>query len=220
MAGAGLHIDPQSVSHRCTVESPDYQPLTPLDWVVLDFTDGKRSFEDISNLVPATAEQLAESYIHLRLLKFITWESASKRSESPETSRHRVNSMRMTLDDKETTFNSKPSANAAPSLSVISDEVCAQYLPAHWIPKFRAFQAELTDETLDIPIETQLFAEFIYLHLSSMTHQDLLCLPEGCKDKAKVRQGYMVRTKQFHPDRYFRKNIGPFTPRLRQYSRP
>jgi hypothetical protein len=72
----------------------------------------------------------------------------------------------------------------------------------------------MVDETLDIPVETQIFAEFIFQNLSSMTHQDLLGLPEGCKDKAAVRQGYMLRTKQFHPDRYFRKNIGIFTPRI------
>lgn len=224
MAGTGLYVDPQTVSRRCTVSSPDYQPLTPLDWVVLDFTDGLRSLEGMSRLVPATHEQLAEAYIHLRLLGFITWTPVEKRS-NPESKQQVDTRSQLPPVMTHHTYASEKThgaeslstplkAKSAPSLHQISDEVCAQYLPAHWIEKFRSFQPEMVDETLDIPVETQIFAEFIFQNLSSMTHQDLLGLPEGSKDKAAVRQGYMLRTKQFHPDRYFRKNIGVFTPRI------
>lgn len=232
MAGTGLYVDPQAVGRRCAVKSPDYQPLTPLDWVVLDFTDGLRSLDEMSQLVPATHEQLAESYIHLRLLGFITWNPTGNRSKPQPASRPKssdsfdkhshlppVLNQSDTMDPNKTMgigsfIASMASVQLPPSPHQISDEVCAQYLPSHWIARFREFQPELVDESLDIPVETQIFAEFIYQNLSSMTHQDLLGLPEGSKDKAAVRQGYMLRTKQFHPDRYFRKNIGPFTPRI------
>ena len=70
--GEGLHIDPQTVARRCSSDMPDYSELTPLDWVVLDFTDGVQTFEEILDKLPTTSDRLAEAYVHLRLLGFLT----------------------------------------------------------------------------------------------------------------------------------------------------
>ena len=59
-----------------------------------------------------------------------------------------------------------------------------------------------------------MFAEFIYEHLSTLTPAELLGLEEDEVTRVLVKQAYMMRTRQFHPDRYFRKNIGVFAPRI------
>ena len=78
----GLHVDPQVVAHRNPIKSPDYQQLTPLDWVVLDFTDGRRTFEQLTSMLPANLSDLTASMIHLRLLGLLTWETPSNSTSS------------------------------------------------------------------------------------------------------------------------------------------
>ncbi len=223
MAG-NLHIDAHVVARRCSVKSPDYSQLTSLDWVVLDFTDGLRTFDEMLQIVPTNREDLAAAYIHLRLLGILTWNSpnqtASKGSYSytnlsgqgtgsrdisrnPNLSRSSLNALRNTA-----------SVSLEPTVSGYSDEVCAQYLPPKYFTTFRRFEPTLTDKNLDIPVEVQAFIEFIHDNLASFSPYDLLGLPEGQRDKAAIKQAYLLRTKQFHPDRYFRKNTGPFAPRI------
>ena len=47
-----------------------------------------------------------------------------------------------------------------------------------------------------------------------LTAAELLGLEEDEITRVLVKQAYMMRTRQFHPDRYFRKNIGVFAPRI------
>ena len=79
---------------------------------------------------------------------------------------------------------------------------------------FKLFQPTLVDSNLDLSLEMQYFTEYLHQNLASLSPYDLLGLTEGQCTKADVRQAYLLRTKQFHPDRYFRKNIGPFAPRI------
>ena len=72
-----LHLNPDVVARRCAVKSPDYRQLTSLDWIVLDFADGLKTFSAIAQQIPAKSEDVATAYYHLRLLGFITWQSNS-----------------------------------------------------------------------------------------------------------------------------------------------
>ncbi len=76
MRGDKSTVDSQTISYRCAVDRPDYQLLTPLDWVVLDFTDGMRNFEEMAHLLPASREQLSESFVRLQHFGFIDWNLA------------------------------------------------------------------------------------------------------------------------------------------------
>ena len=61
-----LHINPEIVARRCAVKSLDYRQLTPLDWIVLDFADGLKSFSEISRLIPAEPDDISQKqYIHV-----------------------------------------------------------------------------------------------------------------------------------------------------------
>ena len=186
-----------TVASRCKLSKPEYTLLTSLDWVVLDFTDGKRTFEDMQSIIPMRREALESSFNHLARLGFIEWsdQGASGKTEaaaSPAASK----------------------TGTAGNPASYSTEVCLQYLPPRLINEFRAFKPQLTDESLDLPVEIQVFAEFLHENLNKLSPCDLLGLIEGQYQKQQIKQGYVLRTKQFHPDRYFRKNLGPFQPRI------
>ena len=233
--GDGLHIDPQTVAQRCTCEAPDYRDLTPLDWVVLDFTDGMRTFDEILETVPTTRERLAEAYVHLRLLGFLTWRntaSGSGRAGASQMGNVRrqpvspvaTDSVRhgLTRSNAAASAPSIPSASgvlpvasapAMPSFQFPAD-VCAAYIPQRLFSAFRRFSPKLFDVKFDLSPEMQAFVEFIYDNLSDFSPYEILGIDEGMSDKRAIRQAYMQRTKLFHPDRYFRKNLGPFAPRI------
>lgn len=196
-------ITASTVARRCSIKKPEYTLLTSADWVVLDFTDGKRTFEDMQSIIPLRRDALESSYKHLARLGFIEWGAVSQ-GESNQQGKN-VNSSACSVVSN---------MGTGVSPSSFSTEVCLQYLPPRLINEFRAFTPKLTDESLDLPVEVQVFAEFIHDNLSRLSPCDLLGLTEGNYQKPQIKQGYVLRTKQFHPDRYFRKNLGPFQPRI------
>ena len=226
------NVDAQAVARRCSVRSPDYSQLTSLDWVVLDFTDGLRTFESLLSSIPTTKADLVASFIHLRRLGFLTWNNPDKTQISfmqSHTSSPSNSGLRMTANGSRSLGDSRPphhnewsslnnevksAVSLAPTLGSFSDEVYAQYLPPRLKNTFKLFKPTLLDQSLDLSVEMQYFTEFLYNNLSSLTPYDLLGLTEGHCTKADVKQAYILRTKQFHPDRYFRKNIGPFGPKI------
>ncbi|MCL2326454.1 MAG: J domain-containing protein, partial [Proteobacteria bacterium] len=93
----------------------------------------------------------------------------------------------------------------------LDDAQCALYLAPRLVPSFRAFVPSLLDSSLDLDLEAQAFIEFLYASLSDLTPHDLLGMSGNHADKMTVQQAYLRRTKLLHPDRYFRKNVGPFS---------
>ena len=233
-----LHVDPQVIAHRCPLQSPDYASLTPLDWVVLDFTDGNRSFAQLISMLPASQDDLTTAMIHLRLLGLLTWTTPAVPSASAQTVPDDGNHMAAAihtlsgLDNAQRQVTPEAAQGSSKSMQAISlsghhaaveaqsaiqqysDELCKKYLPERLLPDFRKFKPTLTDEKLDISIEMQIFTEFLHDNLSMLTPWDLLGVAQNSTDKAAIRQAYMQKTKLFHPDRYFRKNLGAFAPRI------
>ena len=178
----GLHVDPMVIAHRCALNAPDYSPLTPLDWVVLDFTDGRRTFKRFTEMIPCSQEDLAAAMIHLRLLGFVTWKAPEKvvqPEKSPELSAHpnttqvgkgAINSLsdlggalrQPSPDSEAASFQSlhavslsvaKPAVSLSPSTHHYSDELCSQFLPQRLFADFKKFTPTLADSKLDIPLE-------------------------------------------------------------------
>lgn len=209
------------------VKEPEYNQLTPLDWVVLDFTDGMRTFGSLLSFIPTNQKDLAASYIHLRLLGFLTWNIPDHTemrfgangyfADKSQPGRSHVRpATRFPPKPKSVSGISRVNSSVSPALSPqdLSDEVCAQYLPPRLFPAFKQFSPTQLDEALDLSVEMQLFTEFLHQQLSVLSPYDLLGLTEGQCTRADVKQAYLLRTRQFHPDRYFRKNLGPFAPEL------
>lgn len=251
-------MDAHVIAEQCELSGVDYSQLTSLEWIVLDLSDGKRSFGDILSLVPVNAAELTAAYTHLHQLRLLRWEGAKPESNTP---RSRVLDLmpddmediragrRLTLANDQssagkTQLNWMPNrmpedsgvnrlsqpARLASSAEIrtvtpapgacactprdINDTVCSQYLPRRLFADFRSFEPKLLDTSLDLAPEVQMFTEYIYERLSGMSAADLLGLEENEITRVQVKQAYIMRTRQFHPDRYFRKNIGVFAPRI------
>lgn len=68
-------------------------------------------------------------------------------------------------------------------------------------------------EEVDLTLEQQTRINGFYVQLSAMTFYDLLGVPR-LADKKTIKRAYNERTIEFHPDRYFRKRLGSFKPKL------
>lgn len=212
-----LCIEPQTVARRSAMKSQDFSLLTPTDWIALDFSDGRRTFGELVKLLPIPASKLSESYVHLRLLGLLTW---NRREDAAGISRFGESKLSMSwLGESAAPVLSKDAPissddASSPRFTGYTDEVCSKYIPERYFDAFRRYSPKLFDAKLDLPVEVQVFVEFMYDHLSELTPCELLGLREGTSDKSEIRQAYMLRTRQFHPDRYFRKNLGCFGPRI------
>lgn len=233
-------IAPETIAQRCFLITADYSKLTDVDWCVLDFTDGKRSFEEVASILPADRERITASYWHLQELGFVTWRSTAvltgehspivltnlSSEISPEIlggGKSPVVSMESAIRTDETDIlnqiigclgsssdGASVEVDGAPHFAGYDDATCRQYLPERMIPAFRQYSPHCYDAKLEISGEMQAFAEFIHAHLSELTPYELLGIAEGTTDEAAIQQGYAMRSKQFHPELYFRKKIGPF----------
>ncbi|MEZ4279549.1 MAG: tetratricopeptide repeat protein [Myxococcota bacterium] len=79
-------------------------------------------------------------------------------------------------------------------------------------PKPIVIDPQLLDPALDIDCDVQRRILEFELSLSRPYHE-LLGVPVGADPKT-VKRAYFKLSKEFHPDRYFRKQIGPYTQRL------
>ena len=69
----------------------------------------------------------------------------------------------------------------------------------------------------DFPIKKKLRAHIRshYSRLDEMNFFELLCV-EPTKDLRFIRRAFLERTKEFHPDRYFGRDIGPYAEMVRE----
>jgi len=210
-----MKMDLSTVVQRRSTKAADYDQLTPLDWVVLDFTDGHRSIRQLGEFLPAGVEAIMNAYAHLQTLGLVTWfaEQASHPNATQPFTASAVAGTGQSSGDNALSGNDwRFSPEAARSfVANLDDDQCALYLAPRLVPLFRAFVPSLLDSSLDLDLEAQAFIEFLYANLSGLTPHDLLGMSGDSTDKMTVQQAYLRRTKQLHPDRYFRKNVGPFS---------
>jgi curved DNA-binding protein CbpA len=69
------------------------------------------------------------------------------------------------------------------------------------------------DSSIELPPEKQRLVSELHAKLDVLTHYQLLGVPEAADRKA-VKSAYYALAPEFHPDRYFRKNLGHFRPML------
>jgi len=74
-----------------------------------------------------------------------------------------------------------------------------------------SFETQI-DPSLDLPVETQRKVLEFEIALDRPYHE-ILGIPIEADVKA-VKKAYFALSKQFHPDRYFRRNLGPFAEKV------
>ena len=78
-------ISSSTIAKRCNGDNRLLKELTTVDWVVLDFVDGKRSFQELAQLLPTEQSALTISFRHLKLLGFLTWDTAANKEDPMNT---------------------------------------------------------------------------------------------------------------------------------------
>lgn len=73
--------------------------------------------------------------------------------------------------------------------------------------------ADTPDRDTDLTPEQCLRIDSVFAELSRIDHYRMLGVAPGSDDKA-VRRAYGERVREFHPDRYFRKRLGPYRSRI------
>ena len=96
-------------------------------------------------------------------------------------------------------------------LSNVSDEL----IPTNWPTSFEAFDVdpELAADVELVSEDQQKLVHYYYEHLRDITYYDLFQVPRDANRRA-IRKAYFRRSKAFHPDRWFRKELGEFSARL------
>src|SRR5262249_54512510 len=73
--------------------------------------------------------------------------------------------------------------------------------------------ADALDASLDLPIELQREILAFEARLADATHHEILGV-ERSSDPRDIKRAYFRLSKQYHPDRYFRRSIGDYSTRL------
>jgi curved DNA-binding protein CbpA len=91
--------------------------------------------------------------------------------------------------------------------------VGATYTPARWLWGYDARSNEMSDDktspVIDLPADERAAIDHYHALRQDATHYDLLGIAVDA-DRRAVRDAYFALSKRFHPDVYFKREIGPY----------
>jgi tetratricopeptide (TPR) repeat protein len=184
-------------------------PLGAADGFVLSRIDGKASERELASLTGLPATQIHSSLEKLLSLKAIAF-GPPPALPPPAAPKSRSSGTMAAV----TGPNSSPAASVptAPPADAKPPELPPAYTPNALLAAAIAAipdDAPALAEDVDVPIELR--RRIIGLHsvVASLDHYALLTIPRDA-DKKAVKRSYFEMAAVFHPDRYFRKNLGSF----------
>jgi DnaJ-domain-containing protein 1 len=71
----------------------------------------------------------------------------------------------------------------------------------------------LEEPVIDLPAEKRARVDAMYAQLGTLDHYQLLGVPYGA-DKKTIKRAYFTATNEYHPDRFFRKELGGYKAKL------
>jgi curved DNA-binding protein CbpA len=186
-------------------------PLAPTDGFVLSRVDGTSSVGDLAQAMGLHVDEVFASLLKLESLRLVELPKSRKSSKPPRASR----------PDEEAKTRA-PTARTAPGRSPqpvnrISPPPRRPSPPPRAAPRAPAPVAAPAPAAvpfaplpnLDLSPEHQQQIATIFAQLDVLDHYALLGVARTA-DKKAIKRSYFELTGKFHPDRFFRKEIGPF----------
>jgi curved DNA-binding protein CbpA len=174
---------------------PTALPLTPSEGYLLSRVDGHtpwRVLREIGGLAPDEVDRCLERWLAERVL-VVEGGAAGRRPR--------------TADGAKPQAPPKPQAAQAPPRA--SAQRASEAPPR--APR-AAIVLPAVDEALDLPVAVQEQVLALAARLDAPYHEILGVAPDA--DRKVLKRAYFALSKQLHPDRYFRKELGVFQPHL------
>ncbi len=209
---------------------PDTSRVSPGDWSVLGRVDGKRTIHELAYdsgmaaeaVIAALTKLKSFGMIHLKGEAAASDASGSTSPPAPTQSglgnRTRPPISRSIRPTRSTRTGSR-SRITGPAQVKKKTAVRVPY-PATWpIPI-----SQFTFDPLDLETEAEIGVEkrqqvlYYHYHLEKVTHYELFQLDPTADDR-EIRRAYFKLSKEFHPDLFFRKDLGAFKRRVEEVFR-
>lgn len=199
---------------------PDTSKVEVVDWTVLARVDGKRTVDEILGMLPMPAGEALGSLARLKSLGLIDLEGAAAASVNAPLSV--TGSLGLQSGGGIRPSRGSMSAGAGRSAAVaggrgaggrkgVSKTKVRVPWPTTWpvsIGKFTFDPLEL-DEDVEIGLEKRRQVLYYHFYLERLSYYDLMQLPRDA-DTRMIRKAYFKLSKEFHPDLYFRKELGSY----------
>jgi curved DNA-binding protein CbpA len=170
-------------------------PLTPEDAFVVSHLDGSASENDIALATGLDVTVIRRSLDKLNGLGALAVSQADSVSRSP----------------RPPVMNSaSPSGTFKIHVGAVIEQSASS--KAHH-PAAALYDPTELDEAVDLDKERKRKVLDTYYRLQALSHYELLGV-EASADKKAIKAAYFELVNDFHPDRYFGKNLGSFKPKL------
>jgi tetratricopeptide (TPR) repeat protein len=162
-------------------------PLTPVDGFVLSRVDGKLTTRDLAASTGLSEDQVSTSLDKLAELKVVAFGPPDANPSPPVTPAPAA--------------PAEPAPPPEPPLPPPAPGPAAQFAVPEDAPELQ----EVTD--LELDVRRRILG--LFSKLAELDHYELFNLERAC-DKKAVKRSYFEFAAVFHPDKYFRKEIGSF----------
>ncbi len=168
-------------------------PLSPTEGYLLSRIDGHVSVIELCLMTGLGHDDVVKALEHLAELGAVTYGSTSPRaSVAPDRSDIATQAMR---------------SLRAP---IIEEVRAAESAPE---PARALYDPGELDEEVDVPPEVRRRVLDLYHRLEESTYYDVLGV-EPTADKKQIKDAYFKLASEYHPDRYFRKNLGSYKSKI------
>lgn len=172
-------------------------PLTPSQAFVLSRIDGTLSTQDLSSMTGLPDEEIDRTLDRLAELGAVTWEGMAERPPVSQASRHQSEVVSRAREGMQRpvveTYSQPPPSESGQSMAL--------YDPAE------------LDEECDVPPDKRRRILDAFYQLDDLTYYELLGVATDATKK-EIKDAYYRLAAEYHPDRYFRKNLGSFKQKM------
>jgi hypothetical protein len=202
---------------------PDTSLVAPGDWSVLGRVDGRRTIHQLAYESGMATDQVITALTNLKKLGLIHLKGEeSGNATVPPTSSPDVAARPrppVSRSIRPTRTGSRSRIGAPTPAKKKKTAVRVPY-PVTWpIPI-----SQFTFDPLDLETEAEIGVEkrqqvlYYHYHLEKVTHYELFQLEATSGDR-EIRRAYFKLSKEFHPDLFFRKDLGAFKRRIEEVFR-